>query len=157
MGGRGGKKVRESGKRVKEKSKQQKGKKRKQAVRRKLDKNRPRTPTAPRRPRTRGAMSTAEQVRPLRDRLIVQLIEESEQHVGGIIIPETAKEKPQQGKVVAAGKGKVRDDGSIQPLDVKAGDTVLFGKYSGTEIKFNGEDYMIMREDEILGVTETDK
>ena len=142
MGGRGGKKV-------KKKSKQQKGKKQ--------DKNRPRTPTAPRLPTARGGMSMAEQVRPLHDRLIVQLIEESEQQVGGIIIPETAKEKPQQGNVIAAGKGKVRDDGSIQLLDVKAGDTVLVGKYSGTEIKLDGEDYMIMREDEILGVIETDK
>jgi chaperonin GroES len=96
----------------------------------------------------------AEQVKPLRDRLIVQLIEDAEQQVGGVIIPDTAKEKPQQGKVIAAGQGKVRDDGSIQPLDVKAGDTVLLGKYSGTEIKLNGEDYVIMREDEILGVVE---
>ena len=155
MGGRGGKKVRKSGRKVKEKSKQQKGKK--QAVGRKQNKNRPRTPTVPRLPTAGGAMSMAEQVRPLHDRLIVQLIEESEQQVGGIIIPETAKEKPQQGKVIAAGKGTVRDDGSIQPLDVKAGDTVLVGKYSGTEIKLDGEDYMIMREDEILGVIETDK
>ncbi len=96
----------------------------------------------------------AEQVRPLHDRLIVQLIEDAEQQVGGVIIPETAKEKPQQGKVIAAGKGKVRKGGSIQPLDVKAGDTVLLGKYSGTEIKLNGEDYVIVREDEILGVIE---
>ena len=157
MGGRGGKKVRERGKKVKEKSKQQKGKKQKQAVRRKQAKNRPRTPTAPRLPTAGAGLSMAEQVRPLHDRLIVQLIEESEQQEGGIIIPDTAKEKPQQGKVIAAGKGKVRDDGSIQPLDVKAGDTVLVGKYSGTEIKLDGEDYMIMREDEILGVIETDK
>ena len=150
MGGRGGKKV-------KRKSQQRKGKKQTQAVRRKQDKNRPRTPTAPRLPTAGGGMSMAEQVRPLHDRLIVQLIEESEQQVGKIIIPETAKEKPQQGNVIAAGKGKVRDDGSIQPLDVKAGDTVLVGKYSGTEIKLDGEDYMIMREDEILGVIETYK
>ena len=143
MGGRGGKKL-------KEKSKQQKGRKRKQKVKSKQDENRPRTP-AP------EALSRAEQVRPLHDRLIVQLIEESEQQVGGIIIPDTAKEKPQRGKVIAAGKGKVKDDGGIQPLDVKAGDTVLCGKYSGTEIKLDGEDYMIMREDKILGVIETDK
>ena len=141
MGGRVGKKL-------KEKSKQKKGRKRKQKGKSKRDKNRSRTP-AP------EALSMAEQVRPLHDRLIVQLIEQSEQQVGGIIIPDTAKEKPQQGKVIAAGKGK--DDGSIQPLDVKAGDTVLCGKYSGTEIKLDGEDYMIMREDEILGVIETDK
>ena len=99
----------------------------------------------------------AKKVRPLRDRLIVRVIEASEQQVGRIIVPETAQEKPQRGEVIAAGKGKVRDDSSIQPLDVKVGDTVLFGKYSGTEIKLNGEDYMIMREDEILGVIETGK
>ncbi len=98
----------------------------------------------------------ATKVRPLHDRLIVQLIEEGEQQVGGIIIPDTAKEKPQQGKVIAAGKGKVREDGSVQPLDVKAGDTVLFGKYSGSEIKLDGEEFMIMREDEILGVLEAE-
>ena len=93
-------------------------------------------------------------VRPLHDRLIVERIEENEQMVGGIIIPDTAKEKPQQGKVIAVGKGKIKDDGSLSPLDVKAGDTVLFGKYSGQEIKLDGEEYLIMREDEILGVLE---
>ncbi len=98
----------------------------------------------------------ATKVRPLHDRLIVQLLEEGEQQVGGIIIPDTAKEKPQQGKVIAAGKGKVREDGTVQPMDVKAGDTVLFGKYSGSEIKLDGEEYMIMREDEILGVLESE-
>ena len=98
----------------------------------------------------------ATKVRPLHDRLIVQLIEEGEQQVGGIIIPDTAKEKPQQGTVVAAGKGKVREDGTVQPMDVKAGDTVLFGKYSGSEIKLDGEEFMIMREDEILGVLESE-
>ena len=98
----------------------------------------------------------ATKVRPLHDRLIVQLIEEGEQQVGGIIIPDTAKEKPQQGKVIAAGKGKVREDGTVQPMDVKAGDTVLFGKYSGSEIKLDGEEFMIMREDEILGVLESE-
>ena len=76
--------------------------------------------------------------------------------VGGIIIPDTAKEKPQQGKVIAVGKGKVREDGSVTPLDVKAKDTVLFGKYSGQEIKLDGTEYLIMREDEILGVIETE-
>ncbi len=95
-------------------------------------------------------------VRPLHDRLIVERIEETEQKVGSIIIPDTAKEKPQQGKVIAAGKGKVKDDGSVSPLDVKTGDTVLFGKYSGQEIKLDGEEYLIMREDEILGVLESD-
>ena len=97
----------------------------------------------------------AVKVRPLHDRIIVERIEEEgEQQVGGIIIPDTAKEKPQQGKIIAAGKGKVKDDGSVTPLDVKAGDTVLFGKYSGQEIKLDGEEFLIMREDEILGVIE---
>ena len=95
-------------------------------------------------------------VRPLHDRLIVERLEESEQMVGGIIIPDTAKEKPQQGNVIAVGKGKVKDDGSLSPLDVKAGDKVLFGKYSGQEIKLDGDEYLIMREDEILGVLESD-
>ncbi len=94
-------------------------------------------------------------VRPLHDRIIVQRLEEEEEQVGGIIIPDTAKEKPQQGKVVAVGKGKVKDDGGIQPMDVKAGDTILFGKYSGQEIKLDGDDYLIMREDEVLGVVNT--
>ena len=95
-------------------------------------------------------------VRPLHDRIIIERIEESsEQMVGGIIIPDTAKEKPQQGKVIAVGKGKVKEDGSVTPLDVKANDTVLFGKYSGQEIKLDGTEYLIMREDEILGVIET--
>ena len=93
-------------------------------------------------------------IRPLHDRLIVDRIEDTEQQVGGIIIPDTAKEKPQQGKVIAAGKGKVRDDGTLTPLDVKAGDTVLFGKYSGQEIKLDGIEYLIMREDDVLGVIE---
>jgi chaperonin GroES len=91
-------------------------------------------------------------VRPLHDRLIIQRLDEGEQRVGGIIIPDTAKEKPQQGKVIATGAGKVRDDGKRVALDVKAGDRILFGKYSGQEIKLDGEDYLIMREDEVLGV-----
>ncbi len=99
----------------------------------------------------------AVKVRPLHDRLIVERIEDTEQMVGGIIIPDTAKEKPQQGKVLAVGKGKVKDDGTVTPLDVKAGDTVLFGKYSGQEIKLDGTEYFIMREDEILGVIEDGK
>ena len=98
----------------------------------------------------------AVKVRPLHDRLIVERIEETEQMVGGIIIPDTAKEKPQQGKVVAVGKGKVKDDGTVTPLDVATGDKVLFGKYSGQEIKLDGAEYLIMREDEILGVLESD-
>jgi chaperonin GroES len=93
-------------------------------------------------------------VRPLHDRIIVQRLEEGEQVVGGIIIPDTAKEKPQQGKVVAAGKGKAKDDGKVVPLDVKEGDTILFGKYSGQEIKLDGEELLIMREDEVLAVLE---
>jgi chaperonin GroES len=93
-------------------------------------------------------------VRPLHDRIIVQRLEEGEQRVGGIIIPDTAKEKPQQGKVVAAGKGKAKDDGKVLPLDVKAGDTILFGKYSGQDIKIDGDEYLIMREDEVLAVLE---
>jgi chaperonin GroES len=91
-------------------------------------------------------------VRPLHDRIIVQRLEEGEQKIGGIIIPDTAKEKPQQGKVIAVGLGKVKEDNSRQPLDVKAEDTILFGKYSGQEIKIDGEDYLIMREDEVLAV-----
>jgi chaperonin GroES len=93
-------------------------------------------------------------VRPLHDRIIVSRIEEGEQKVGGIIIPDTAKEKPQQGRVVAAGSGKSKDDGKRVPLDVKAGDLILFGKYSGQEIKLDGEEFLIMREDEVLGVIE---
>ena len=90
--------------------------------------------------------------RPLHDRILVSRIEEGEQKVGGIIIPDSAKEKPMQGKVVAVGNGKVKDDGSRIALDVKAGDHILFGKYSGQEIKLDGEEYLIMREEEILGV-----
>jgi chaperonin GroES len=90
--------------------------------------------------------------RPLHDRILVQRIEEGEQKVGGIIIPDSAKEKPQQGKVVAVGSGKVKDDGSRIPLDVKSGDLILFGKYSGQEIKLDGEEFLIMREDEVLAV-----
>ncbi len=93
-------------------------------------------------------------VRPLHDRILVQSIDDGEQQVGGIIIPDTAKEKPQRGTVVAAGKGKLRDDGNITPMDVKAGDTILFGKYSGQEIKVDGEEYLIMKEDEVLGVVD---
>ena len=94
-------------------------------------------------------------VRPLHDRIIVQRIEEGEQKIGGIIIPDSAKEKPQQGKVVAVGAGKADKDGKRIALDVKEGDTILFGKYSGQEIKINGEEHLIMREDEILAVLET--
>jgi chaperonin GroES len=91
-------------------------------------------------------------IRPLHDRIIIQLLDEGEQQVGGIIIPDSAKEKPQQGKVIAAGNGKTKDDGTRTPLDVKAGDRILFGKYSGQQIKLDGEEYLIMREDEVLAV-----
>ncbi|HKY20715.1 MAG TPA: co-chaperone GroES [Vicinamibacterales bacterium] len=93
--------------------------------------------------------------RPLHDRILVQRIEEGEQKVGGIIIPDSAKEKPQQGKVVAVGSGKVKDDGGRIPLDVKSGDLILFGKYSGQEIKLDGEEFLIMREDEVLAVIDS--
>ena len=91
-------------------------------------------------------------VRPLHDRLIVQRLEESVQRVGAIIIPDSAKEKPQQGKVLAAGRGKTNEEGKRVPLDVKAGDTILFGKYSGQEIKLDGVEYLIMREDDVLAI-----
>lgn len=89
---------------------------------------------------------------PLHDRILVQRLEESETVRGGIIIPDSAKEKPQQGKVISVGKGKSNDEGKVFPLDVTAGDTVLFGKYAGTEIKLDGEDFLIMREEEVLGI-----
>jgi chaperonin GroES len=92
--------------------------------------------------------------RPLHDRVIIERIDEGEQKVGGIIIPDTAKEKPQQGTIIAAGKGRIEKDGRVTPLDVKAGDTILFGKYAGQEIKIDGNEYLIMREEEVLGVIE---
>jgi chaperonin GroES len=94
-------------------------------------------------------------IRPLHDRVVVKRIEEGETVKGGIIIPDTAKEKPQEGEVVAVGKGKRTDDGKLIPLDVQVGDRILFGKYSGSDIKQDGEEYLILREDEILGVIET--
>jgi len=93
-------------------------------------------------------------IRPLHDRVVVKRIEEKETVQGGIIIPDTAKEKPQEGEVVAVGQGKRMEDGKLIPLDVKAGDRILFGKYSGSEIKLEGEEFLIIREDEILGVIE---
>jgi chaperonin GroES len=93
-------------------------------------------------------------IRPLQDRVIVKRVEEENKTKGGIIIPETAKEKPMEGKVTAVGKGKVLEDGKIHPLDVKAGDRVLFTKYAGTEVKIDGVEHLIMREDDILGVIE---
>jgi chaperonin GroES len=93
-------------------------------------------------------------VRPLHDRILVQRLDEGEQQVGGIIIPDSAKEKPQRGTVIATGDGKVRDDGDRVKLDVKAGDTILFGKYSGQEIKLDGMEYLIMKEEEVLAAIE---
>ena len=95
-------------------------------------------------------------IRPLYDRIVVKRIEEQETVRGGIIIPDSAKEKPQEGEVVAVGHGKRLEDGKIVPLDVKAGDRILFGKYSGSDIKLDGEEYMIMREDEVLGVLDAE-
>jgi len=93
-------------------------------------------------------------IRPLQDRVIVKRIAEEEKTKGGIIIPDTAKEKPQEGKVIAVGKGKPNENGKVIPLDVKVGDRILFGKYSGSEIKIDGEEHLIMREEDILGVIE---
>ena len=91
-------------------------------------------------------------IRPLQDRILVKRIAEEEISKGGIIIPDSAKEKPSEGKVVAAGKGKVREDGTVQPLDVKKGDKILFSKYAGTEVNIDGEEHLIIREDDVLGV-----
>ena len=91
-------------------------------------------------------------IRPLYDRIVVKRIEEKEQMQGGLYIPDTAKEKPQEGEVAAVGKGKRLEDGKVVPLDVQAGDRILFGKYSGNDIKLDGEEYLIMREDEVLGI-----
>jgi len=93
-------------------------------------------------------------IRPLHDRILVQRVEEEKTTKGGIIIPDTAKEKPIEGKVIAAGNGKTGDDGKKIPLEVKKGDRVLFGKYGGTEVKIEGEEYLIMREDDVLGIIE---
>jgi len=93
-------------------------------------------------------------IRPLQDRVIIKRIAEEEKSKGGIIIPDTAKEKPQEGKVIAVGKGKVNEDGKLIPLDVKVNDRILFGKYSGTEINIDGEEHLIMREEDILGILE---
>lgn len=96
-------------------------------------------------------------VRPLHDRLLIKRVEEKEHVKGGIIIPDTAKEKPQEGEVIAAGNGKKTEEGKVIPLDVKAGDRILFGKYSGSEIKIEDQEYLILREDEVLGVIESTK
>lgn len=90
--------------------------------------------------------------KPLHDRVLIRRVDSTETHYGGIIIPDNAKEKPQEGEVISVGKGKSNDEGKVFPLDVKAGDSILFGKYSGTEIKIDGEEFLIMREEEILGV-----
>jgi chaperonin GroES len=96
-------------------------------------------------------------IRPLHDRVIVQRLDEGEQKVGGIIIPDSAKEKPQQGKVIHAGDGKVNDEGTRIVLDVKAGDRILFGKYAGQEVKLEGDEFLIMREDDVLAVIDDEK
>jgi chaperonin GroES len=93
-------------------------------------------------------------IRPLHDRVIVRRVEEEPKTAGGIVIPDTAAEKPTQGEVIAVGNGRIQENGEVRPLDVKAGDRILFGKYSGTEVKVNGEDLLVMREDDIMGVLE---
>lgn len=97
----------------------------------------------------------SKKIRPLQDRLIVERLEGEEKTDSGLFIPDSAKEKPQQGRIVAVGKGKIREDGKVQPLDCKEGDKILFGKYSGTEIKIDGNEYLILREDDVLGVLES--
>ena len=96
----------------------------------------------------------SKKLRPLHDRIIVERLSEEDTTRGGIIIPDSAKEKPQRGKIIAIGKGKIQEDGKVRPLDVKEGDTILFGKYSGTEIKIENQDRLIMREDDVLAVIE---
>ncbi len=93
-------------------------------------------------------------IRPLQDRILIKRVEEEQKTSGGIIIPDTAKEKPQEGRVVAVGNGKVGEDGKVRPLDVKKGDRVLFGKYSGSEVNLDGEEHLIIREEDVLGVIE---
>jgi chaperonin GroES len=93
-------------------------------------------------------------LRPLQDRIIVERIDEEEMSAGGIIIPDSAKEKPQEGKIIAVGKGKISEDGKLTPVDVKKGDKILFSKYAGTEVNIDGEEHLIIREDDVLGVVE---
>jgi chaperonin GroES len=100
------------------------------------------------------AVATAVRLRPLGDRVLVKAIEKKDEVRGGLITPDTAKEKPQEGEIIAAGKGKIGDDGKLIPMDVKAGDKILYGKYSGTEIKIDGQEYLIMHQDDILGLVE---
>ena len=99
--------------------------------------------------------NSSTKIRPLQDRIIVERIEGDEKTASGLYIPDSAKEKPQQGRVVAVGKGRVREDGSLQPLDLKKGDRILFGKYSGSDIKLDNSEYLIMREEDVLGVIES--
>jgi len=101
-----------------------------------------------------AAAATAVRLRPLGDRVLVKAVEKKEELRSGLIIPDTAKEKPQEGEIVAAGKGKIGEDGKLIPMDVKPGDKILYGKYSGTEIKIEGQDYLIMHQDDILGIVE---
>src|SRR5215813_951827 len=101
------------------------------------------------------AVASAVRLRPLGDRVIVKAIEKKDEIRGGLIIPDTAKEKPQEGEIIAAGKGKIGEDGKLIPMDVKAGDKVLYGKYSGTEVKIDGQEYLIMHQDDILGIIES--
>jgi chaperonin GroES len=103
-------------------------------------------------PLLKGKATMATKFTPLHDRILVRRVEEADTTRGGIIIPDSAKDKPMEGEVISAGKGKVNEDGKVRPIDVKEGDRILFGKYSGTEIKIDGEDFIIMREEEVLGV-----
>jgi chaperonin GroES len=100
------------------------------------------------------AVATPVRLRPLGDRVLVKALEKKDEVRGGLIIPDTAKEKPQEGEIIAAGKGKIAEDGKLIPMDVKAGDRILYGKYSGTEVKLEGEEYLIMHQDDILGLVE---
>jgi chaperonin GroES len=100
------------------------------------------------------AVATAVRLRPLGDRVLVRALEKKDEVRGGLIIPDTAKEKPQEGEIIAAGKGKISEDGKLIPMDVKAGDRILYGKYSGTEVKIEGQEYLIMHQDDILGLLE---
>ncbi|MFA5974982.1 MAG: co-chaperone GroES [Elusimicrobiota bacterium] len=98
------------------------------------------------------AVAASVNLRPLGDRVLVKAVEKKDEMRGGLIIPDTAKEKPQEGEIIAAGKGKIGDDGKLIPMDVKAGDRILYGKYSGTEVKIDGQEYLIMHQDDILGI-----
>lgn len=100
------------------------------------------------------AVATSVKLRPLGDRVLVKAVEKKDEMRGGLIIPDTAKEKPQEGEIIAAGKGKIGEDGKLIPMDVKAGDRILYGKYSGTEVKIDGQEYLIMHQDDILGIVE---